>query len=149
MIQKAKNGEKIYQQSCAKCHGKVVKNWSRSDADTLQKKEYLKNFKYLYHEQTPVINVGTDLYRAKGMHYFSDDLNRLAISKTVGAVVETTHIGLELGHDFLLSPDLRDRVADAPSDSQARPHSPRGSPCEADGRLLVDCSRIGGVGAGP
>ncbi len=47
----------------------------------------IKTHKVWYHSKTRVVDVGTDHHRATGMKYFSNDLNRLAISKTIGAVV--------------------------------------------------------------
>jgi hypothetical protein len=41
-----------------------------------------------YHDQTPVLNVGTDPWRAAGMAAFADRLNDLAISQWMQTVVE-------------------------------------------------------------
>ena len=77
-IAKAKRGEIHYVQSCQKCHGVYEKDWDHS----------LQNIKVTYHVTTPVKDVGTDPGRYLGMHEFYKDLNRLAISKTIGTVVE-------------------------------------------------------------
>lgn len=87
-INKAKQGEKIFIQSCQKCHGRYEKNWSLSNADTMNETELIKTHKIHYHEKTPVKNVGTDPGRWQGMQYFAKDLNRLKISKTIGTKVE-------------------------------------------------------------
>lgn len=86
-IEKAKRGEKHFIQSCQRCHGTYEKGWSLPHADTLSKAELLQNVKVKYHEQTPVRDVGTDPGRYLGMKEFADDLNKLAISKTIGTVV--------------------------------------------------------------
>ncbi len=77
-IEKAQRGEKHFVQSCQKCHGSYQKDWTKSS----------ETVKVTYHKKTPVIDVGTDPGRYLGMAAFSDDLNRLAISKTIGAFVE-------------------------------------------------------------
>lgn len=77
-IAKARRGEKHFVQSCQKCHGSYEKDWSKS----------WSTVKVTYHKKTPVVNVGTDAGRYLGMAEFSEDLNRLAISKSMGTVVE-------------------------------------------------------------
>jgi mono/diheme cytochrome c family protein len=84
-INLAKTGEKLFLQNCSGCHGKYEKGWSDSQLDTYEAK--ISTTKVWYHEQTPVINVGTDPLRHEGMAYFKDDLNRLKISKTIGTFV--------------------------------------------------------------
>jgi hypothetical protein len=74
----ARRGEVHFVQSCQKCHGAYEKNWA-TGTETVQVR---------YHKKTPVIDVGTDPGRYLGMKEFSDDLNRLQISKTIGTVVE-------------------------------------------------------------
>ena len=87
-IVKAQRGEKHYVQSCQRCHGSYEKGWSRIDHNLLSKKELLQNIQVKYHLQTPVKDVGTDPGRYLGMREFSEDLNRLKISQSIGAVVE-------------------------------------------------------------
>ncbi len=87
-IEKAKRGEKHYVHSCQRCHGSYEKGWSGIDSDQLSKKDLLQNTRVKYHLQTPVKDVGTDPGRYLGMKEFSEDLNRLQISKALGAVVE-------------------------------------------------------------
>lgn len=87
-IAKAKRGEKIFLKSCKGCHGIYEKNWSQDNAAYLSYDEKIKTKKVWYHKKTPVIDVGTDPYRYQGMKYFSDRLNSLKISKTMGAVVK-------------------------------------------------------------
>ncbi|MGK0367839.1 MAG: mono/diheme cytochrome c family protein [Thermoproteota archaeon] len=88
-INAAKRGEKIYNNSCVGCHGIYKKNWSKPNASELTYKEQLITDKVMYHEKTPVINVGTSPNRHQGMKYFNKDLNRLKISKSIGTVVVT------------------------------------------------------------
>jgi mono/diheme cytochrome c family protein len=89
-IEKAKRGEKLFLKSCKGCHGIYEKTWTTNP--TSNYKEQLATSKVWYHEKTPVIDIGTDPYRANGMKYFAKDLNRLKISKTIGTVV-TAQVG--------------------------------------------------------
>ena len=84
-IEKARKGEKIFKQTCQKCHGQYVKNW---DDSSLSYQEQLKTKTVIYHKKTPVKNVGTDPYRWQGMQYFAGRLNDLSISKWMKTVVE-------------------------------------------------------------
>jgi hypothetical protein len=83
----AKRGEKIFLQDCKKCHGEYLKNWSKKDADQMPLAEVFKTYKTLYHEKTPVKNVGTDPLRYEATKYFAKALNDLAISKWMKTVV--------------------------------------------------------------
>lgn len=87
-IEKAKRGEKHFVQSCQKCHGIYEKGWSLPNAMSLTQAELIQSVKVTYHEQTPVIDVGTDPGRYLGMGEFASDLNKLAISKSIGTIVE-------------------------------------------------------------
>ena len=99
-IKKAIRGQKIFNQSCSGCHGNYVKGWNKManslglspedvDLRIFEKaaKASLKTEKVNYHKVTPVIDVGTDPLRYQGMKYFSEDLNRLEISKRIGVKV--------------------------------------------------------------
>ena len=86
-IEKAKRGENIFEMSCSSCHGSYEKGWSRSDAAQLSYVDLIKTERVLYHEKTPVKDVGTDPARYEGMKYFAENLNRLAISKTMKTTV--------------------------------------------------------------
>ncbi len=86
-IEKAKRGETHYVQSCQKCHGAYEKGWSHPKATTFTKSQLIQNTKVTYHKLTPVRDVGTDPGRYLGMNEFAADLNRLAISKSIGTVV--------------------------------------------------------------
>ena len=85
---KAKEGEALFAQHCASCHGSYKKGWSAKNAASLTASERTATTKVSYHKQTPVHDVGTDMARAKGMAAFADDLNRLEISKEMQTVVE-------------------------------------------------------------
>lgn len=86
-LEKAIRGEKHFIQSCQKCHGSYQKAWNSQKANLMNKEELIQTIKVTYHKKTPVIDVGTDPGRYLGMNEFSDDLNRLKISKTLNAVV--------------------------------------------------------------
>lgn len=79
-IEKAKEGEKYFNESCKKCHGQYVKAWSQANADSLTAIEKLETVRVYYHEDTPVKNVGTDSQRYEASRYLYDDLNRLQLS---------------------------------------------------------------------
>lgn len=90
-IKLAEKGRLIYEERCAKCHGVYLKKWQQ--IPKLNWKEHntsdlVKTLKVIYHEKTPVIDVGTDPNRYQGMKYFADDLNRLKISKSFNTAVE-------------------------------------------------------------
>ena len=87
-VESAKRGEKLFNSSCLKCHGEYQKAWSDDNADQLSPIELLATTKVIYHDKTPVKDVGTDPNRYQAMKYFADDLNNLAISKWMKTKVE-------------------------------------------------------------
>lgn len=87
-IERAKRGEKIYLQSCARCHGAYQKAWSHPQAESFSAVQRLKTTQVIYHSNTPVLDVGTDPYRYQGMNSLLQ-LNDLSISKTNNIVIET------------------------------------------------------------
>ncbi len=87
-IEKAQRGEKHFVQSCQKCHGTYEKGWNSPEANQMTPVQMVQTLKVIYHKDTPVKDVGTDPGRYLGMKEFADDLNRLAISKMMGTVVE-------------------------------------------------------------
>lgn len=86
-LNSAKRGEKIFNNTCKKCHGQYVKAWSGDNASELTKIEKLETMKVIYHEKTPVKNVGTDPGRWQGTSAFAGALNDLKISKMMKTVV--------------------------------------------------------------
>jgi mono/diheme cytochrome c family protein len=87
-VTSAKRGEKLFNSSCLKCHGEYQKAWSGENADQLSEIELLATTKVIYHDKTPVKDVGTDPNRYQAMKYFASDLNNLAISKWMKTKVE-------------------------------------------------------------
>lgn len=87
-LEKAKRGQKHFQESCQKCHGDYQKAWDSEDAWLLPADELVKTTKLVYHEETPIKNVGTDPGRYEGTKHFASRLNELRISKWMKTVVE-------------------------------------------------------------
>lgn len=87
-LQRAQRGEKIYLQTCARCHGVYEKAWNLPEALHLSPSEQLKTTQVKYHANTPVVDVGTDPHRYKGMQSLVQ-LNELSISKANDIVIET------------------------------------------------------------
>ena len=82
-LEAAKRGEKLFLNSCAKCHGNYEKVWNQAGAEKLSLKDQFKTFKVHYHEQTPVRNVGTDEKRVQAFGAI-EPMNKLHILKTFG-----------------------------------------------------------------
>ena len=74
----AKRGEILFKTTCQGCHGQYVKQWST-----------LATTKVIYHDKTPVVDVGTDPGRHEGMQSLEDGLNPLAFSKNFNIVIQT------------------------------------------------------------
>ncbi len=75
----AARGKVTFDAMCASCHGTYDKALDTGDTRTLA---------VHYHQVTPVLDVGTDGQRAKGMAAFAKNLNDLAISQAMKTVVE-------------------------------------------------------------
>lgn len=94
-LESARRGEKVYGQYCQSCHGSFVKAWSHprfagQDLNELPesaKRAASETRLFRYHEQTPVVDVGTDPARYEGMRGLLE-LNALRISKLFGTVIE-------------------------------------------------------------
>jgi hypothetical protein len=84
---RAKLGEQVFENNCAKCHGHYDKAWSLENADSLPLVEQLKTVQVRYKEHTKVVDVGTDPWRRKGMKSL-EQLNDLAISKRNNIVIQ-------------------------------------------------------------
>ncbi|MBT7608286.1 MAG: hypothetical protein HN576_00925 [Bacteriovoracaceae bacterium] len=87
-ISRAKNGEKYFNQTCRKCHGSYTKAWSLPESELLSPAEQIKTTRVRYFKRTPIKNVGTDPQRYQATQYFSDSLNKLSISKSMGVIVK-------------------------------------------------------------
>lgn len=87
-IEKAQRGQKHFVQSCQKCHGVYQKGWDSVGASKLSYAKLIQNTKIIYHQKTPVINIGTDPGRYMGMEIFAEDFNRLQIAKNLKTIVE-------------------------------------------------------------
>lgn len=84
----ARRGHALFEENCATCHGSYVKGWDADDAIDRDLQSLVQTEALLYHEQTPVLDVGTDPQRAAGMAAFAARLNELAISEWMDTVVE-------------------------------------------------------------
>ncbi|MCB9531721.1 MAG: hypothetical protein H6700_08135 [Myxococcales bacterium] len=97
-IPAAQRGQALFDTHCSTCHGTYVKAWETpgvldtlgdpSSASAAAIEAAIATVELRYHEQTPVFDVGTDSWRARGMNAFADRLNELAISAQMGTVVE-------------------------------------------------------------
>lgn len=85
-LNKAKAGEKIFENTCARCHGHYEKAWSQSNAHELSKMDLVKTIRVAYPQPTMVRDVGTDPNRYLGMQSLTP-LNDLNISKKMGVRV--------------------------------------------------------------
>lgn len=83
----AKEGEVIFENRCAKCHGHYEKSWHQDDSMWRQMKNRVATVRVRYFEDTPVKDVGTDPARRLGMESLLQ-LNDLAISKRYGIRIE-------------------------------------------------------------
>ncbi|HEX7675254.1 MAG TPA: hypothetical protein VF412_13855 [Bdellovibrio sp.] len=86
-ISRAKIGEQLFNQSCARCHGVYEKNWSQPDAPSMTLVEKLKTFRVIPRRDTPIEDVGTDANRRLGMKSL-EQLNHLSISKKNSIVIQ-------------------------------------------------------------
>lgn len=77
-VVEAKKGEGIFLQRCAHCHGTYEKDWSSPSFPTIKVK---------YPQPTPVVNVGTDPGRYRGMRAL-EKLNGLVVSQENGILIQ-------------------------------------------------------------
>lgn len=84
----AKRGQQHFKNTCAKCHGAYDKAWDLPNQEEMTLAEKIKTTNLWYPKKTKNKDVGTDPNRWQGMKYFSDDLNRLAISKWMKTTVK-------------------------------------------------------------
>ncbi|MBU6154918.1 MAG: hypothetical protein KGP28_11495, partial [Bdellovibrionales bacterium] len=83
-VARAKQGQLLYQQSCANCHGTYEKAWSMSTPD----RHPTDTVRTLYFEKTRVKDVGTDPGRRLGMRALKEALNPLEFSKRFNIAIE-------------------------------------------------------------
>lgn len=88
----AREGQALFAETCADCHGTYEKGWDAADADTRDAAARLETTGVVYHAQTPRFDVGTDPDRADGMLDL-ERLNGLAISAWMGTVVDASGAG--------------------------------------------------------
>jgi hypothetical protein len=86
-LEAAKRGQPLFEAHCSGCHGSYAKAWDVPGVDGTVA-ELTRTTRVDYPSPTPVLDVGTDLKRAQGMQHFAAALNKLAISKAMGTVVE-------------------------------------------------------------
>lgn len=86
-FESAKRGKTLFDGTCARCHGSYEKGWEQPNAAALTLKDKLATVVVRYHEDTPVVDVGTDGNRNKGMESLLA-LNDLAISKKSATVIK-------------------------------------------------------------
>lgn len=87
-IKRAKAGQRIFAESCARCHGVYKKVWDEPGADFLHLKDQIANSEVIYHQNTPVIDVGTESNRYEGMEELAEQLNSLDISRRIGVFIK-------------------------------------------------------------
>ncbi len=87
-LDRAKNGEALFNRACAKCHGIYEKAWNLENAEAMPLIDRLATTRVKYREKTPVIDVGTDPNRWKGMESLARGLNPLRISNENGIRIQ-------------------------------------------------------------
>lgn len=87
-LELVRQGAELFNQHCASCHGVYRKGFELSGHAHMSQRELLKTVWVSYHENTPVIDVGTDPLRAQGMAALAEPLNKLSISQENGILVK-------------------------------------------------------------
>jgi len=85
--ERAFRGEKLFNQTCARCHGQYFKNWSLPENNDRPWFVRMQTYKVEYFEQTQIYDVGTDPLRYQAMQSLVQ-LNDLKISKNHNIVIE-------------------------------------------------------------
>ncbi len=88
----AREGQALFAETCADCHGTYEKGWDAPDAETRSAVARLETTRVVYHARTPRFDVGTRADRADGMADL-ERLNDLAISEWMGTVVDASGDG--------------------------------------------------------
>lgn len=84
---RAKIGEEVYNDTCARCHGVYEKAWNQAGSESLPLADQLKTTKVIPKKFTPVKDVGTDPNRRLGMKSL-EKLNALSISQKNNVVIK-------------------------------------------------------------
>jgi mono/diheme cytochrome c family protein len=87
-LDRARRGSRVFEATCAGCHGSYRKAWDEPGSESLPLVERLRTVRVEYPEETVVKDVGTDPFRHRGMESLAPKLNRLALSKAHGIVVK-------------------------------------------------------------
>jgi hypothetical protein len=85
--ERALRGEVLFNQTCSKCHGVYLKNWSQPEFKDQAWREQIKTYQVIYPQPTPVVDVGTDPYRYLSMKSL-ETLNDLQISKDNNILIQ-------------------------------------------------------------
>ena len=85
-LQFARQGQALFNENCSRCHGTYEKGWDSLEPDS-DFQDLIATLRVDYAASTPVVEVGTDPHRYEGMAVFSEDLNRLQLSKDFGVRV--------------------------------------------------------------
>ncbi len=83
-LDRARQGEQIFNQRCADCHGHYKKAWSGPQADHLPLAEQLVTRRVVPLAETRAVDVGTDPNRAQIMLHLAPRLNGLDIFRQNG-----------------------------------------------------------------
>ncbi|NND99875.1 MAG: hypothetical protein HKN47_21350 [Pirellulaceae bacterium] len=84
-IVKAKRGEQVFLDRCARCHGEYDKAWSLSNSHLFSTADRLKTIRVTMPEENTIVrNVGTEPGRSMAMTELSTLANRLSIFRNNG-----------------------------------------------------------------
>lgn len=86
-VNRAKVGQKLFENNCIQCHGRYEKAWDQENATELSATEQLKTTAVHYPKQTKIKDVGTDANRYQAMKELAPDLNKLRISQLMNIKV--------------------------------------------------------------
>lgn len=86
-LEAARRGQQAFALRCARCHGTYEKAWD-TPAPPTDPITLLTTTRVIYHERTPIHDVGTDPHRHQGMQHFAAPLNALAISQWMQTTIE-------------------------------------------------------------
>ena len=87
-LEKAKRGERVFRQRCARCHGTYEKAWNSPADSPAGAARLLKTVLVTMPKRTAIRNVGTDPHRSNAMTILAPMANRLAIFQKNGITLE-------------------------------------------------------------